>query len=348
MFEDYTPEVIRDNIIENTGTGVSTQEGSFTSDMAAPVALQISNAYGQLDKLLKIMFLDTNETVYLEKRASELGITRKPGSYASGTVTVTGTDGSKLPSGAAVVTSDGLVFYLEDDITVKDGTGTSSITAAETGVAYNVEAGAIVQLYRSYAGITGVTNTACTGGVDPETDDALKERVFLRLQTPTTSGNANHYKTWALECTGVGGAKVIPLWNGNGTVKVLIVGSDHKPVTSDIVSACEAYIETQRPIGATVTVESAEARTIAVSASVSFSGTTIEKVTAAFEEALQSYINSIAFKSYTVSYNRIAYALMSVDGVTDYKDLLVNGGTANIALYSTEVPVKGEVTLSAV
>lgn len=45
-------------------------------------------------------------------------------------------------------------------------------------------------------------------------------------------------------------------------------------------------------------------------------------------------------------YARIAALLMGVEGVEDYSVLTVNGGTANIAIGETAVPVPGVVTLT--
>lgn len=62
--------------------------------------------------------------------------------------------------------------------------------------------------------------------IDQETDDELRARYYIKIQTPATSGNAYHYRLWSKEVSGVGDAKVYPLWNGNGTVKVLIIDSN--------------------------------------------------------------------------------------------------------------------------
>ena len=60
-------------------------------------------------------------------------------------------------------------------------------------------------------------------------------------------------------------------WNGNGTVKVIILGGDNEPATDELVKKVQDYIvgdnnlgERQAPIGADVTVVSAEAITIKI------------------------------------------------------------------------------------
>ena len=61
---------------------------------------------------------------------------------------------------------------------------------------------------------------------------------------------------------------------------------------------------------------------------------------------MDTYLRELAFRQYTVYVNRVASLLMDVPGVTDYSGLTVNGGTANITIAATAVPVVGEVTLS--
>ena len=146
---------------------------------------------------------------------------------------------------------------------------------------------------------------------------------------------------------GVGGVKVQRLWDGPGTVRVILAGDDSRPVDETVVENCAAYIETQRPVGAEVTVISAEGMPINVSASVILNGTAaLAEVRAEFEEKLAAYLRPMTFEKTVVYYTRIGALLSSVDGVTDYADLLVNGGTDNVTMGEAAVPVLGEVTLT--
>lgn len=151
-----------------------------------------------------------------------------------------------------------------------------------------------------------------------------------------------------MESPGVGAAKVYPLWNGNGTVKVMVVGDDMQPVDGAVVTACAEHIESMRPIGATVTVVSAAAKEITVSAIVTVDASaTVADVQEAFYKTMEQYVREIAFEVYTISYNKIGYLLMGVPGVVDYAALTVNGGTENVSIAADEVPVLREVEISA-
>lgn len=348
MYENLTVEQIKNDILNRISSDLDKSEGSFINDMVSGVAYEIWKVYQSMDALIPIAFVDETSGQYIDKRCAEYGITRKPGTKAKVTLKFTGTDGTVIEKGKVFLTSDGLQFETDEEATITDGTATVTATAVEIGEAYNVEAGTITKQLVSISGLTSVANEEpATGGTDPETDEALVKRLYDFLQNPATSGNAAHYRQWALEVNGVGVAKVFPLWNGPGTVKVLIVGNNKEPVDATIVANCAAHIEENRPIGATVTVESAEGLEINVSATVVIdSSTTIEKVQEEFRAALDTYLKSIAFEKYTLVYNRIAYILLGIDGVTDFTSLTVNGIT-DIIIADNQVPVLGTVILEA-
>ena len=66
------------------------------------------------------------------------------------------------------------------------------------------------------SGVTAVLTDIITSGTDEETDENLRARFYAQVQAPSTSGNANNYKEWALKVANVGNAKVFPLWDGAG------------------------------------------------------------------------------------------------------------------------------------
>ena len=88
-------------------------------------------------------------------------------------------------------------------------------------------------------------------------------------------------------------------------------------------------------------------QSIEVSASVTLDGTTTAPaVESAFAERLGEYIRELAFRGYTLLYNRVAFFLLDIDGVVDYTSLSVNGGTGNVSIGAEQVPVLGEVSVT--
>ena len=347
MYEEKTPEAIRDKILEVLKGRMDTREGSFAGDLTAPLALELSKMYQALNAVVPMVYVDETSGVYIDKQCANYGLTRKAGSRATVVLVISGMDGTVIPEGTKYLDVNGLEFIAAAEKIIQNGSARVPAQAAEVGEAYNVPAGQITRQMSNQPGVRAVTNEAAEGGTDPESDAALMGRLDARRRQPATSGNAYHYQQWALEVEGVGGAHITPLWNGAGTVKVLVVGPDKGPVPQEVVDACAANIEAQRPIGAAVTVASAQALPIAVAVRVEIDGsTTLVRVRDELEERLKKYLESIAFVRYEVPYSRVGYLLLGIDGVVDYTFLTVNGGTDNVAVGADQVPVIGEVIVT--
>lgn len=349
MFEDQTYEAIMARLLSKVPDTLDKREGSFIWDALSPAALELAQAYMQLDLVLQWGFAQTTYGQYLDYRAAEHGLTRKAATKATGQVILTGTPGTTVPAGSLFATGAGIQFKTLANATIGvTGAVTADIEAVEAGTGGNVPAGAITQIPVSIPGVTAVTNPVATmGGTDEESDADLLARLLERARNPATSGNVAHYKQWAMEVSGVGDAKVLPLWDGAGTVKVVVIDSNKQPASSDIVTAVANHIEEVRPIGATVTVESATGLEIDISATVTLAtGAVLTEVQTSFEVALTAYLQQIAFRQNYVSYAQVGSLLLDTPGVLDYSGLTLNGGTGNVSIGDTEVAILGTVTLS--
>jgi len=281
--------------------------------------------------------------------------------YSTGSVTISGTAGYLVPAGTLVRTLAGVTFATDTAVQIgAGGTATVAITATEKGASGDVPAGAITVLVNPVAEITGVTNAAETvGGLDRESDLLFRDRVELAKQDPGTSGNKAQYRKWASDVPGVGDSVVIPLWAGEGTVKVVLIDTDRLPADAAIVQAVQDYIDPLQdgkgdgmaPVGATVTVVAATAKTINVTASVSLAaGADLATVTASYRAALEIYRRQAAFSSAYFSAALAGQALLATPGVLDYDTtaLQLNGAAGNVAIAQTEAPVLGSITLQEV
>lgn len=353
-FDSLTPEGVQDMLraFVEDDLGLYAGEGGLLNIILAPGAYVFWEALQALRAQVPISFVDETSGAYIDKAAAAYGITRKPGTPASVDVTFTGTANAVVPAGTMCVTADGLGFLTDEELTLgEDGSGTVSATSDDVGAVYNVPAQAIVTTQESVAGVSGVTNAAAaTGGTDPETDAALFARLDAYRKTPPTSGNDRHYHQWALEVNGIGAASVIRCWDGPGTVKVIVADMELRPVEEDKVAEVAAYIETQRPVTAEVTVESAEGVGVQVAVTVETDGTVSKSNTEqAFTDRLAEYLGTLAFQTGAeVVYNRVLAIVMGLDGVTDCSGLTVNGGTANVPLDADEVPLLGTVTVNGI
>ena len=132
-------------------------------------------------------------------------------------------------------------------------------------------------------------------------------------------------------------------------MKVIVASEDKEPLDETIVEQTAQYIESQRPIGASVTVVSAQALAIDVEAACTLEGGVLPS---AVQEELSQQITEM-FRTMEmgtgapVRYNWIMAMLLSCSGVVDCSSMTVNDGTANITVTTEQVPVLGTVTVTA-
>lgn len=344
-------KVILNRMKKGVPSDIDTSEGSFIHDALSPVSQEIAKQEVNLDEILKRAFAITAaENGYstdLDNRCAEHGVIRKNGTSATGQVTFTGVENTIVPKGTVVQTSGGLQYETTEAAVIKDGSALINVASTSFGDKYNVPASTIVQLPVQVIGITKVINANPTlGGTDVEDDESLLKRYLAKVQEPASSGNVSDYLQWAESVNGVGGAKVFPLWNGNGTVKICIVDSNKEPASKELVAAVQNYIETVRPIGAAVTYKSAEALNIDVAAKVVLSnGYTLQGVKDNFSTALNEYIKAIAFTNSYISSAKVGDILLNTVGVLDYSSLTINGLTSNVGFKDEEIPVLGTISL---
>lgn len=328
MYSNETYEEIKERILKDISTSLDKREGSFIHDMISPIAVELTRTYIELDNVLNIAFIKTSYDEYLDRKVNEFGIYRKEGEKAIGTINILGAEGTRIPKGTIALTQDNLRFILDEGI-ITNGEVTVKATAEEAGRKYNVLQNTIIKLDIDIFGVEEISNKEFVGGIDRETDSELKSRFFRVIQKPMTSGNANHYEQWALEVNGVGNATVKPLWNGPGTVKVMISDSNKQPVSNEVIEACEEYIESVRPIGATVTVTTPSLFNISIVVDVDLDNTkTLEEVTSIIRNNLVSYFKICD----EVRYTKVGGIIAAAEGVLDYRNLKINNATSNITI----------------
>ena len=356
--QDQTFEAILRRMLNALPADLDKSEGSFIYDALAPVAAELAQAVIWAQEVLRRGFAQTTFGEYLDLRAAEHGLTRKPAVKATGQVTFTGTPGTIIPAGTQVSTvgsetAPAVFFVTTEDSTIgSDGTVTVNIEAVESGTSGNVAAGAISLLAQPLHGVSSVNNAMPTsGGLDEESDESLLERLLLQVKYPPGTGNKYDYERWAKEVPGVGEAKCIPLWNGPGTVKVIITDSTGAPAGAELIQQVQNYIapapgqgEGKAPIGASVTVEAPGVVTVDINVTLFYQpGYDPVAVKANLETALASYINGLGIGE-TVRYAAIGKIIFETKGVSDYSGLLINGGTGNIVVPENGKAVLGTVT----
>lgn len=183
-----------------------------------------SELYGYLDYIADQIIIDTASDEYLDRWGLIFGITRKMADFSTGSIIVTGAEGSQVLSGTIYKRSDDTVFIVTESVAIPaTGSTTAVIKAQKVGVSGNTSAGAKLLLSSPIAGVVSesvVGELGLTGGSERESNESYRDRILLRIQEPSRGGSQSDWVHWTLEISGVTRAWCYPLEMGLGTVGI--------------------------------------------------------------------------------------------------------------------------------
>ncbi|AHK47799.1 MULTISPECIES: baseplate J/gp47 family protein [Bacillus amyloliquefaciens group] len=343
MFEDQTFEEIMDRMLSRISADIDTREGSVIYNALAPAAAELAKSYIWLDTVLELVFSDTAQGEFLDRRATEAGIERTAATKAVRAGEFT--SGVKIPVGSRFFV-DNLYFQYTADGTLE------CETAGEAGNA-NISGQNLLSLDTIPGLQKAIVKEILIPGREEEDDNNLRERYFTRVRREAVSANKEHYKQWAEEVDGVGKAKVFPLWKGDGTVKIVVTDAKLEPASDILITKVSDYIdpepgqgEGQAPIGAFVTVESAEWKEIEISASVLPEiNSSIDQVKDEIEAGVLNLFKKMAFEDKVIRLSQINNIVYNSPSVSDYSDIKINGLAENLVLDDIEIPKLRQVTI---
>lgn len=315
-FEQIRTEYLRD--LHNLRPEAHTHAGSDNHVRGTALGVAVEGIYQHQDWIVNQIFADTATTANLERHAAELGITRKDGTFAAGTIRISGRPDALVPAGTAL-TVNGLIYRTAADVRLDSG-GHADVGAVSDGigVAYNLPQPTAAKWVSAPVGVlSDVQLLQITGGTDAESDEALLARYLYRRRKPAAGGNQYDYYVWAMEVAGVADAFVYPLRRGLGTVDVAIVASDGLP-SQDVIDAVQLHIDRNRPVTAkNVLVMAPAAKTVNVRIAVKISDdVAFSAVRDEVQQAVKAYFGRIK-PGTTLIRSQIESAVSQVYGVID-------------------------------
>lgn len=360
MFEDQTFEVILRRLLDRVDPKLDRREGSVIYDALAPAAIELAQAYIELDHVLAETFADSATREYLIRRAAERGMAPADATYAVLEAVGLPVD-LEIPAGTRFSYPDADITFIVLERT-DPATGTYKVQAEAAGAIGNAYLGQLVPV-AYISGLESFTTTSVLiPGEDEEDTEVFRARFLASFDSQAYGGNVADYLEKTNSLSGVGATKVTPVWNGGGTVLLTIVDADdYGPASPTLVTAVQDAIDPTQdatgvgvaPIGHIVTVQSATAVSVDIAADFVFApGYTFESMKSAIEAAIESYLLTLRRSwadntSVTVVRTMIIAAVMSLTGLTDVTGLTINGASANLALTTYQIPVLGEVTDNA-
>lgn len=298
--------------------------------------------HGHLDFLSLQMFPDSAEEEFLIRHASIYGLSKTEATYATGTVTFTGTNGSVIPEGAIMVRSDGAEYTADADATIASGEAEVSVTASEAGSDSTLDAGVALTLQSPIAGVdsTCTVDASTEDGNDEESTEDLRTRLLDRIQNPPHGGNKSDYVAWAKEVSGVTRAWCYPLELGAGTVTVRFVRDDDAdPIPSaGEVEAVQDYIDAMRLVTANVTVVAPVATPLNFTLEITPDTVATR---AAVEAEIEDFITRTCEPGSTTLLSQIEVTIGNSDGVTDFT---ITSPAADVTRTTGQLTTMGTIT----
>lgn len=348
MYEVQTYEEILTRMMERVPDTMDKREGSIIYDALAPAAAELAQMYIELEYCFNQSFVDSAKGDYLTRLCSQFGIDRKEATYAIAKGVFKNANDQPLNI------EIGKRFNIENFnyiVTEKINEGTYLLQCEEVGEVGNSIVGRLVPI--DY--ITGLASATLTEilvpGEDIEDDETLRERYYEYVRNPAYGGNIADYKRKVKLLDGVGQVKVFPVWNGGGTVKLVLLDSDNEIPTSGLINIVQQTVDPQpqqqglgiAPIGHLVTVVGAEQKDITVSTTIiceegylkADNITAIELViNNYFKEMVQEWED----KDLVVRIAHIESRILGISGIVDVQDTLINGVASNLMLSDVEIP----------
>ena len=353
MFEEYTFETILNSMMARVPNTLDKRQGSIIYNALAPIAVELQNMYINLDVILDETFADTASREYLIRRAQERGLSPYPATYA---IVKAETTPSSLELNIGERFSLDQLNYI---VTEKISNGNYKLQCESLGSAANFQFGQIIPINYiqglEYAEITEIL----IPGEDEESTEDFRKRYFKSVEQEAFGGNIADYKQKTNALSGVGGVKVIPTWNGGGTVKLVILNSSFSKPSSELISYVQTAIDPVTnqgeglglaPIGHVVTVVGVENETLDLTGEFTFvtgydwaevETAVVNTVNNYFLELNQDWENQA---NIIVRISQIETRILNISGIIDIQNVTINGETSNYTVGANNIPVLGAIT----
>ena len=374
--DTYTFEFILERMLAEVPDSLDKREGSIIWDALAPAAAELAKMYIELKGILINTYPATAVGRYLDLKVEEVGLSRYEATKAVKLGTFIGTDDlpAVIPLGSrfSSVSDTNPINYVVTAVYKESGieqAGKYELTCEEAGTIGNNYIGNLLPISNVVELQSATLSDLLIPARDRETDDELYDRFVEKINSTSFGGNVAQYKEWVSAISGVGGAQIYPVWDGGGTVKVSIIGSDYGVASNELISLVQESLDPtpqgqglgQAPIGHTVTVGTATETPVNFALTiVPEAGYTAEQIKTIITPILSDYLLSLRkqwadnseLNVYSLNLYRanIIGLLITLPQILNITLVELNGEDADISFTETsavqQLPVLGTVTVN--
>ena len=348
-YENVTYESILHRMIDRVTASypnIDTREGSMLFNALAPAALELAIMYTELDNVLSESFVSTASREYLLTACEQMGMDISVFSASHGVYR--GVFNVEVPLGSRW-NYDLYNYVVTDYIGLnEDNNHEYKLTCETAGTEPNAITGDLTAITYISDNLTCAKITEClVDGEDETSDEDIRAAYYNYVNNDAVDGNTTQYERWCNEYPGIGHSKVLPLWNGDNTVKLSILSASNGIASEELIAEFQEYIDPNcegmgngvAPIGAFVTVSTATEVKVNVAADITMKSGHTD--TGVIDEAIRKYFSNISYEKNNVAYMNVGAVILDVEGVESVNNLLLNGATVDIPLENEEIPVLG-------
>lgn len=363
--EEYDYEYFINQALSKVPEGIDTREGSIIYDALAPTCYQLAAFIMQLKNVLLETFVVTATGEYLDYRAQETGLERIEATKAIVRARLTREDGSPFSVAMGSRFSsigDDPVYYT---VIAAEEEGIFRLQAEIAGESGNKYIGVLLPLNNFNGLAEAMVTEILIPARDTETDEELRKRIIDSKEIVTFGGNIMDYYYLTSGIQGVGAVQIYPVWNGGGTVRLVILDDTYKAANVVLVERVQQMIDPTSnqqgigyaPIGHQVTVAAPTNKTIDVEFELTLNlGVSYPQLADTIHQVIEDYFDKVrrgwdertdAGYECWVFRSQITAAILSVLGVANVQGLKLNGLEADVQLELSndkqELPLLGEV-----
>ena len=270
-FSDKTYEQLMEEALGRVSDDIDKRPGSMVWNGNAPCLAEMAQLYLALDFVFTATYVNSAPREYLIKRAADRSIFPKAATPA----VLRAKMNMNVPVGTRFSLED-INFVVTKQLGSEGDDFVHLVECETAGTVGNGYAGELIPI--DY--VDGLTRAETDGiysaGTDEEDTEVFRARVIESMRSIAFGGNVADYKNKAMTFDGVGQVKVLPIWNGAGTVKLILMSSnlDSPTISEERIESIKNEVEpTEKqgqgyglaPIGHTVTVVSVKEKDVNVS-----------------------------------------------------------------------------------
>ena len=360
-FSDRTYENLMDEALDRVDDEFDKRAGSMVWNGNAPCLAEMAQVYLALDFVFTATYISTAPREYLIKRAADRSISPKEATKAI----LKAKTNVQIPIGTRFSLEElnyTVIEQVEEENT--DEAFVSLIECDTAGVVGSSYSGQLIPIDYVDGLTEAETASVYSPGTDEEETEAFRARVIEALRSIAFGGNIADYKNKALSFNGIGQVRVIPVWNGAGTVKLILMSTDVKnpSINETKINDVKAAIDPEEnegkgyglaPIGHTVTVESVAQEEINIALTVSLAnGTSVDTIKPLIEKQINKYFSALAEKwqdggDITVRLAYLQYLILDeIKSIEDITETLIADSAKNYIVKNNTVPKLGTLTIT--